>query len=71
MKDLKEISLNVEEFEALRLKDFEGLDQTVCAKKMKISQPTFYRVISSARKKISDAIINAKAIKIEGGDYRL
>ena len=71
LKELKEISLNVEEFEALRLKDFEGLDQNSCAEKMKVSQPTFYRIISSARKKVSDAIINAKAIKIEGGDYKL
>lgn len=69
--DLEEIILNVEEFEAVRLKDLEGLEQEECAKKMNISQPTFHRLILSARKKIADAIINGKAIKIEGGNYKL
>jgi len=49
----------------------EGLDETAAAKKMNISQPTFNRLVSSARKKIADAIINGKAIKIFGGTYKL
>jgi len=70
LNELKEINLQVEEFEAIRLKDLEGLEQEECAKKMGISQPTFHRLILSARKKVADAIVNGKAIKIEGGDYK-
>ena len=69
--ELEEIILNVDEFEAVRLKDLEGLEQEDCAKKMNISQPTFHRLVLSARKKIADAIINGKAIRIEGGNYRI
>jgi len=71
MKDLEETILTVDEYEAVRLKDFKNLEQTKSAKKMNISQPTFNRLITSARKKISDAIVNGKAIKIEGGDYKM
>jgi len=71
LKELEEIILHVDEFEAIRLKDLEGLEQEECAKKMNISQPTFHRLVLSARKKIADAIINGKAIKIEGGNYKL
>jgi len=67
--DLGENVLTVGEFEAIRLKDLEGLDQKECAEKMDISQPTFHRLVLSARKKIADCIANGKAIKIEGGEY--
>ena len=70
MAELEEVALTIEEFEAVRLKDLEEMDQTDAAKKMDISQPTFQRLLKSARKKISDAIINGKAIKIEGGNYK-
>lgn len=66
---LEEVILALEELEAIRLKDIKGLEQEQAAKKMKISRPTFHRVLSSARAKIADALVNAKAIKIEGGDY--
>ena len=68
--DLDESVLSMDEFEAVRLKDFEGLDQVEAAKKMKISQPTFHRLIVDARKKLADAIVNGKAIKIGGGNYK-
>ena len=71
LRELEEITLSVEEFESVRLKDLEGLEQEECAKKMNISQPTFHRLVLSARKKIADAIINGKAIKIEGGNYNI
>ncbi len=70
LKELEEIILPVDEYEAVRLKDLEGLEQEECAKKMNISQPTFHRLILSARKKIADAIINGKAIEIKGGNYK-
>ncbi len=67
--DLDEIVLPVEEFEAVRLKDLLGLEQEECAAKMGVSQPTFHRMIVSARRKVADAIVNGKAIRIEGGSF--
>lgn len=69
--ELQESILTVDEFEAVRLKDLLGLEQKVAAEKMAISQPTFHRLVSSARKKIADAIVNGKAIKIEGGNFEM
>jgi predicted DNA-binding protein (UPF0251 family) len=69
MTSLESVGLSVDEFEAIRLKDLEGLEQTVAADSMRISQPTFHRVIEVARKKVADALVNGKAIRIEGGEY--
>ncbi len=66
-----EVVLTVDEFEAIRLKDIEGLAQEDAAKRMGISQPTFHRILVSARGKIADALMNGKAIRIGGGDYRM
>jgi len=71
MRELEDSVLAVDEFEAIRLKDLKGFDQEQCAKKMNISQPTFHRLVLSAREKIADAIVNGKAIKIEGGNYKI
>ena len=71
LRDLNESILTIDELESVRLKDLEGLEQETAAKKMNISQPTFHRLILSARRKISDALINGKAIKFEGGDFRI
>jgi len=71
LAELEEIILNVDEFEAVRLKDFEGLEQEECAKRMSISQPTFHRLVLSARRKIANSIVNGKALKIEGGNFKL
>jgi predicted DNA-binding protein (UPF0251 family) len=68
---LEEIRLSVEEAEAIRLKDLEGLDQEECAQKMQISRPTFQRVLGSARKKVADALLNGKALRIEGGNFEM
>lgn len=62
--ELQKIELDLDEFEAIRLIDFQEIEQVVAAEKMRISQPTLSRILKSARKKISDAIINGKAIKI-------
>ncbi|MBU1202550.1 DUF134 domain-containing protein [Patescibacteria group bacterium] len=61
---LKEIDISKEELEALRLKNIKNLDQIQCAKAMKTSQSTFQRILSSAYKKISQAIVEGYAIKI-------
>ena len=71
MAGLPETVLAFDEFEAVRLKDYEGVDQTEAAKKMKISQPTFNRLLKDARKNIADAIVNGKAIRIQGGNYKM
>lgn len=68
---LEKITLTIDELETIRLKDLQELDQRQSAKKMNISQPTFHRLILSARKKIADALINGKAIKIEGGHFKI
>ncbi len=65
IKELEENILSIDEFESLRLIHDKNLDQEEASKKMEISQPTFSRILKSATRKISDAIINAKAIKIE------
>ena len=71
MTVLEEINLAMDEFEAIRLADLNGLYQEEAAKKMKISRPTFTRLIGSAHKKIAEALVNAKALKIEGGVYKM
>lgn len=64
MRHLEVIELSAEEAEALRLKNIKDLDQVEAAKMMKTSQSTFQRILASAYKKISQALIQGKAIKI-------
>lgn len=64
---LEEINLTLDELEAIRLADFAGLYQEDAAGKMNISRQTFGNIINSAHKKIADALLNAKALKISGG----
>ena len=68
---LEEIQLSVEEIEAIRLKDLEDLEQEQGAENMNISRPTFQRILASARQKIADALLNGKAIRIEGGNFEI
>lgn len=67
---LEEVNLVLDELEAIRLADFNGLYQEDAAKKMDISRQTFGNIINSAHKKIADVLLNAKALKIEGGKVR-
>ena len=69
MTELKEISLSVEEYEVLRLVDLEEINQLDACKKMKISQPTLSRILKSAHKKVSEAIVEGKAIRVQGGNF--
>ena len=66
MRMLEEICLSVDEAEAIRLKDLEGLEQEEGADKMGISRPTFQRMLVSARQKVADALLNGKAIRMKG-----
>ncbi len=65
----EEIDLAMDEFEAIRLADFKGLDQEKAAESMHISQQTFSRILKRAHKAIADAIVQGKIIKIQGGHY--
>ena len=71
MRMLEEVCVSVDEAEAIRLKDLEGLEQEEGADKMGISRPTFQRMLVSARQKVADALLNGKAIRIEGGNFEL
>ena len=62
---LDEVELAPDELEALRLADYEGMYQADAAEKMKISRQTFGNIVESARKKVADALIHGKAIRIE------
>lgn len=66
---LIEVVLTFDELEALKLADLNGEYQEEAAKKMKVSRQTFGNIIEKARKKLADAIVNGKALKIEGGVY--
>ena len=68
-KSSGENRLKLEELEAIRLKDLEGLEQAECATQMEVSRPTFQRILLSAREKIADSLVNGKSIQIEGGHF--
>jgi len=62
---LKEVSLGRDELEALKYVDLEDLSQAKAARKMEISRSTFQRILSQARKKVAEALIKGKAIRVE------
>jgi len=61
-----EVDLLADEFEALKLHDVDGLNQEAAAKEMKISQSTFARILASVHKKVAEAIVGGKEIRIKG-----
>jgi predicted DNA-binding protein (UPF0251 family) len=67
----EEVRLTIEELEAIRLKDIEELELEDCAVEMNVSRTTFSRILDSARKSIADALLNGKAIIIEGGNFEV
>lgn len=67
--DIEFVTLKLEELEAMRLKDIEKYNQEECAKKMKVSRQTFQLIIDAAREKVVKALIEGKAINIQGGNY--
>ena len=71
LRTLEDVALTVEEAEAIRLKDLESLEQEQCAQRMRISRPTFHRVLQSARRKVADVLLNGKALRIQGGHFAL
>jgi uncharacterized protein len=71
LSELEEVILTLDEYEAIRLADLDGLYQEEAAQNMNISRQTFGNIINSAHGKLADAIINGKALKIYGGIYEM
>jgi predicted DNA-binding protein (UPF0251 family)/DNA-directed RNA polymerase subunit RPC12/RpoP len=67
LKSLQEIVVGLDELEALRLADYEGMYQEEAAVRMDVSRQTFARVVQSARRKVAEALVEGKALKLEGG----
>ena len=68
---LEVVTLTLDEYEAVRLADLEGLYQEDAARRMRVSRQTFGRIVESARRKIADALVNAKALEIKGGEIEM
>lgn len=66
-----DILLSLEGLEAIRLSDFEGLDQETAAQVMEVSRQTYGRILGEARHIVSEALITGKALRIEGGTYEM
>jgi uncharacterized protein len=62
---LEEVGLSLDELEAIRLADYEGLYHEQAAEKMKISRPTFGRILGEARRKLAETLVEGKALRIE------
>jgi predicted DNA-binding protein (UPF0251 family) len=71
MFELKEVKLTIDEIESIRLADLQGMTHEEAGRQMGVSRATFGRIIENARLVIADALINGKAINIEGGNYRM
>lgn len=71
MVDLDEVLLTVDEREAIRLADLLGYSHEDAGERMGVSRATFGRIIQKARQHVADALINGKAINVEGGNYRM
>jgi predicted DNA-binding protein (UPF0251 family) len=67
LANLSEVALSVDELEALRLADLEGLYQDGAAAQMGVSRATFGRIVEAARRKVAEALVHGKALRIEGG----
>jgi predicted DNA-binding protein (UPF0251 family) len=68
---LDEVVMTLDEFEALRLADLEKLYQARAAERMRVSRPTFSRIIDSARAKVADALVHGKSLRIQGGPVQV
>jgi hypothetical protein len=71
LSTLEQVDLTVDEIEAIRLVDLDGLYQADAAEKMNVSRQTLGRILESARKKIADALVTGKALSIQGGPFEL
>ncbi len=70
-RELEEVYLSLDGYEALRLADREGLRHDEAARRMQVSRQTFGRILSAAHKAVADAIVEGLVLRIEGGEYRV
>lgn len=70
-KEKEKIILTVDEYEAIRLIDKQGFSQEECSTYMKVSRATVQMIYNSARKKLAEALVSARSLRIQGGDYQL
>ena len=68
--ELEEVALTLDELEAVRLADLNGLYQEQAARKMDVSRSAFARILESARRKVADALVHGKCLRLEGGSVR-
>ncbi len=71
VRDLEEVVMSLDEFEAIRLADFGGFYQEQAAERMSVSRTTFSRIIDAAHRKMADALVHGKALRIEGGPVQV
>jgi predicted DNA-binding protein (UPF0251 family) len=71
MESVDEVNITIDELEALRLSYLEKIKQNDAAMKMEVHQSTFQRMLQRTLEKISDALVNGKAIRVEGGNYTM
>ncbi len=71
LRTLEQVALTVDELEAIRLADLEGLYQEEAAKRMNVSRQTFGRIIEAAHRKVADALVHGKALSIAGGSVEV
>ena len=71
MSQLDEVVLTIDELEAIRLADLDEMYQEAAAQKMKVSRQTFGRIVAAARKKVAEALVEGKALRIDGGEFEM
>ena len=70
-EETKDVILTLDEFEAIRLVDYEGFSQELCGEQMNVSRATAQRIHRSARNKMAVALVEGCSLRIEGGNYKL
>lgn len=71
LESASQVCLLVEEYETLRLMDWEGLTQQECGEMMGVARTTVQAIYDSARRKVADCLVNGKTLLIEGGHYQI
>lgn len=71
LREIEEVRLTIDQMEAIRLADLEGLSQEEAGRKMGVSRATFGRIVQCARRIVAEALVHGKAILLEGGNYQL
>jgi len=71
LREIGEVTLTLDELEALRLADYEGSYQAEAAERMRVSRQTLGRILAEARRKVAQALVEGQAIRLEGGNVEV